>query len=594
MGKGIIISGGTDGQYSVRVVYNTDRAQAEKTANLAKIANLETQIAEETDGQKLNILKLQKLSLEKRNETLDAIPETFDTSAWCADLTEDLSGEVGLIEVPGESQYFNIQPGYGNNAVYSPSRDGQLTPTMAMSSAAAFYNLAMLPGWQKWKPTYRYGTITAIDGDMADVALQEAVSTQQGLGVNQETTLSNVGINYMDCNARAFEVGDEVLVKFTGQEWNSPEIVGFVSNPKECADVFNVSAVYTCSSGTDYNQHISPSGVEFRCVSANYHHSAGVDRQGNCYCWGRNDEGQCNVPSGYRFKSVACGIWCTVGLTTDGELLAWGSNDEGLLSVPAGDDFASVHIGIPDYVYRDGWDYQDVYRNFALALKSDGTCVGWGDNTWGQASPPALAFKQVDPGAQCALGILMNGSLIRWGRPTIDLAIPGPHPDTDHYFLGPAINAPESGAYKHVAMGPGFGAAIKEDGGIRIWWNQHGIGASPSGVEFVNWTYDRDWSGPYVSCCFDNIQRSWDNRPSHGGLVYDSYDVVTSYTHYPCLLWPMLYAVRDDGVVERWRLRNEADETFYPDIEYWSIDNRHIGRYYKKAIRGTYHTFLLY
>jgi hypothetical protein len=234
MGKGTIISGGTDGQYQVSVIYNTDRASAEKAANLAKIANLEAQIAAETDEQKLNILKLQKLSLEKRNETLDAIPESKDVTAWCADLTEDLTGDVGLVEVPGESVAFNIQPGYNDNAAYDATRDGQLTPTLAMTPAAAFYNLAILPGWQKWKPTYRYGTITAIDGDTADVTLDAATSTQQSLGVNQESTLTGVPVEYMSCNGGAFEVGDEVLVKFTGQDWNNPTIIGFKDNPVNC------------------------------------------------------------------------------------------------------------------------------------------------------------------------------------------------------------------------------------------------------------------------------------------------------------------------------------------------------------------------
>jgi hypothetical protein len=238
MGKGTIISGGTDGQYQVEVLYNLERAAAEKAANLAKIANLEAQIAAETDEQKLNILKLQKLSLEKRNETLDAIPETKEITAWCADLTEDLTGDVGLIEVPGESVAFNVQPGYENNAVYDPARDGQLTPTLAMTPAQAFYNLAMLPGWQKWKPTYRYGTITAISGDTADVTLDAATSTQQSLGVNQESTLTGVPIEYMSCNGAAFEVGDEVLVKFTGQDWGGPVVVGFKDNPKACALTF--------------------------------------------------------------------------------------------------------------------------------------------------------------------------------------------------------------------------------------------------------------------------------------------------------------------------------------------------------------------
>lgn len=234
MGKGTIISGGTDGQYQVSVQYNVERVQAEKAASLAKIANLNTRIAEETDEQKLNILKLQKMSLEKRNEILDNIPESETISAWCADLTEDLTGDVGLIEVPGESESFNIHPGYGDNAEYDPARDGQLTPTMAMSPASAFYNLAMLPGWQKWKPTYRYGTITTIDGDTADVSLDAATSSQQSLGVNQASTLTDVPVEYMSCNGAAFDVGDEVLVKFTGQDWAVPAVVGFKSNPKEC------------------------------------------------------------------------------------------------------------------------------------------------------------------------------------------------------------------------------------------------------------------------------------------------------------------------------------------------------------------------
>jgi hypothetical protein len=105
---------------------------------------------------------------------------------------------------------------------------------MAMTPAQAFYSLAMLPGWQKWKPTYRYGTITAISGDTADVAMDEAESSQQSLEINQASGLLNVPIEYMSCKGAAFEAGDEVLVKFTGQDWNNPTIIGFKDNPVAC------------------------------------------------------------------------------------------------------------------------------------------------------------------------------------------------------------------------------------------------------------------------------------------------------------------------------------------------------------------------
>ena len=238
MGKGTIISGGTDGQYSVTSVYNKD-AYTDRIASLtAAISAIDTQILATDPGLELNILKAQKLSLEKNKSYLESnMPADETLSAWCADLTEDLTGDVGLIEIPGESVSFNIQPGYESNAVYNKTRDGQLVPTIVQTPEQAFYNLAMLPGWQKWKPTFRYATITSITGDSADITMESATSTQQGLDVNQETALDGVTIEYMNCNGSAFTVGDSVLVSFTGQDWVTPKIIGFKDNPEQCGGV---------------------------------------------------------------------------------------------------------------------------------------------------------------------------------------------------------------------------------------------------------------------------------------------------------------------------------------------------------------------
>jgi|GEM_PF-3129103 len=73
-------------------------------------------------------------------------------SAWCAGLTEDLPGDVGTIEVPGERGSILIQPGHNGGAAYSQGRDGTLVPVSSISPAAAFYSPAMKPGWQKWMP----------------------------------------------------------------------------------------------------------------------------------------------------------------------------------------------------------------------------------------------------------------------------------------------------------------------------------------------------------------------------------------------------------------------------------------------------------
>lgn len=284
MGKGIITSGGSQGLYTVTLELSRERivaAIAKMTSGIAEleeritviealidakeaeIAALAAQIAiYEADKEKYqreyaaaledmvkliasrdayvhqkNMANLQKTALAARIAYLGrATPTDPSVAAWCADLTEDLTGSVGTIEVPGERGAVIIQPGHNGNAAYAAARDGQLQPSIAGDSAAVFYNLAMLPGWQKWKPTYRVGVITALDtdADTCSVTLDEALSSAQGLNINQGVNLSNVPIIYMTCNASAFVVGDRVVVKFTAQDFTTPTVVGFESNPRGC------------------------------------------------------------------------------------------------------------------------------------------------------------------------------------------------------------------------------------------------------------------------------------------------------------------------------------------------------------------------
>ncbi len=114
--------------------------------------------------------------------------------------------------------------------------DGLMTAPQVMSPEQAFLTAAVMPGWQKWRPTYRTGTITAldVDADTASVSLDAAASSAKGLGINQTGSLSNVPVSYMTCNAKAFEVGDRCVVRFTSQDWSRPVVIGFVDNPKPC------------------------------------------------------------------------------------------------------------------------------------------------------------------------------------------------------------------------------------------------------------------------------------------------------------------------------------------------------------------------
>ena len=153
--------------------------------------------------------------------------------AWCADLTETATGTVATLEVPGESALILIQPGAPEPA----ATHGALVAREVQTPEQVFWNAAVLPGWQKFRPGYRWGTLTAIntEADTCTLTLATAQSSAQRLDVNQATTLANVPVVYMSCNAAAFEVGDRVIVEFQSNDWKQPRVIGFVDYPKACA-----------------------------------------------------------------------------------------------------------------------------------------------------------------------------------------------------------------------------------------------------------------------------------------------------------------------------------------------------------------------
>lgn len=191
----------------------------------------------------------ERVTLAKRKGVLLSATMQETRSAWCADLTEDASGYVATIEIPGEDQAVLIAPG-GRQPT---AADGALRARELLTPEQAFFNAAILPGWQKWKPTFRKATILAIaeDEDKADVEIDPTTSSANRLNVNQATRLEGVPIQYMECNAAAFVVGDRVVVEFQGQDWKQPKVIGFVEQPKPCAwicigDVFESPTYLKC------------------------------------------------------------------------------------------------------------------------------------------------------------------------------------------------------------------------------------------------------------------------------------------------------------------------------------------------------------
>lgn len=286
MGKARIVGGGTDGYYDAVIQYDTERLQAEIDELDQKVIDLDTKIpglkvtrneaqaAVDSAKNDLGLVIFQynqgnatlediqdahaaiqpliqplvtaerrvkeaeaeRLSYLKRRQFLESQKPADQTIAlWCADLTESLTTDdlVPTIEVNGEAKSIIIAPQFDPRA-WLGATDGQIQPVFSSGPSAVYFNWALLPGWQKWLPTYRAGTITSITLDVCDVSLDAALSSQQSININQAGTLQNVLIDYMDCNAGAFDVGDRVIVQFDQQDWTKPRVIGFESNPKPC------------------------------------------------------------------------------------------------------------------------------------------------------------------------------------------------------------------------------------------------------------------------------------------------------------------------------------------------------------------------
>lgn len=214
-------------------------------------------------------IRFELKSHERALAAQEAIVTSSETDAWCVDLTEDGEGSVATCEIPGEPQRIVIAAG----ARVPVDSDGQLLTRPAMRGTQAYFNAAILPGWQKWMPDYRSGIISDIDTDedTATVTLDSSSSSAQGLDVNQAQVLTAVPVVYMTCNATAFAEGDHVVVEFQDRDWSRPRVIGFVSNPKMCARLAYLFTVDKSPLNDDYPPDIQPATHDWTTVSIVYY-----------------------------------------------------------------------------------------------------------------------------------------------------------------------------------------------------------------------------------------------------------------------------------------------------------------------------------
>jgi uncharacterized protein YkwD len=212
-----------------------ERLMAEKLARDARIAVLtELKKKEEEDIYCWCCMFVDNLDVGAEFSTAE-VPGYLDNQARATSTTMGIRNDPRFEKPDHEVSYternVNIVP-------YTDS--GKLRYSETMNSELVFFNSAIEPGHLKWRPLYRYGTITAKNGDLCDIALESAYaryldareSVIAPLPLNAADSILTVPIVYPPENGLIFNVGDEVLVRFEGQNKDAPKVIGFRREPR--------------------------------------------------------------------------------------------------------------------------------------------------------------------------------------------------------------------------------------------------------------------------------------------------------------------------------------------------------------------------
>ena len=145
-------------------------------------------------------------------------------------------------------------------------------------------------------------------------------------------------------------------------------------------------------------------------------------------------------------KSIAAGAYHSLALKADGTVVGWGDNSHGQTTIPGGlTNVVAIAAG----------------ANHSLALQSNGTVLGWGDNTYGQTNIPAGLSNVVAiaAGADHSLALQSNGTVVAWG---------------DNSFGETNVPTGLSNVVA-IAAGVNHSLALKSDGTVVGWgYNYYG------------------------------------------------------------------------------------------------------------------------
>ncbi|MCU7836540.1 MAG: hypothetical protein KZQ83_14985 [gamma proteobacterium symbiont of Taylorina sp.] len=157
--------------------------------------------------------------------------------------------EVGIVEIFNwETKSYErwIQPAsYSHDPSYIPALHGVSKPSLSSDPEGFVYNFELRSPTQNWKAKYKIAIVDSIDNTNGKMyvsypKLKDELGVLISNGTDKNKTSSiEVDIDYMNCSsllmsASAFDIGDEVIIRFDDPNMLSPVCIGFRYHPKPC------------------------------------------------------------------------------------------------------------------------------------------------------------------------------------------------------------------------------------------------------------------------------------------------------------------------------------------------------------------------
>jgi predicted transglutaminase-like cysteine proteinase len=206
MGKAEIIADLGAGLYKIKRMYAGREAAQDKivliNTNIAKLFSKFLIMPESTEDEIFakHIVKLQITSLEMQVQYIKKnFPEDIEVDVYCADSTEEISGEVGTIDIPGEvTAQVNIRPGYRNV-------DATKTKIADLETEV----IALKRDIKNYEAQYRIMPAKTLDEIRARAEMAEAIA------------YFKKELAYMEAEIKFLKTGDNYFPERDGEFWPS-------------------------------------------------------------------------------------------------------------------------------------------------------------------------------------------------------------------------------------------------------------------------------------------------------------------------------------------------------------------------------------